>query len=192
MKLTAFLGSPRKGGNTDILAERVLDGAREAGLDVESVALRSLKLRGCIGCEQCWKTDNRPCAIADDMIPLYDAIAQSDVLLFATPVYWYAPTAIMKAFMDRLVPLNRPQGRPLIDGKRAILVTAYEEEGPAAAEPLVRMFELSFDYLGLEFTDRLVADGLGPKAAVLNRPDALAHARQIGLSLGSGDSTLNT
>lgn len=183
MKLTAFLGSPRKGGNTDILTERVLDGARAAGLDVESIALRALKIRGCIGCEQCWQVDGRPCAIDDDMIPLYDTIAQSDVLLFATPVYWYAPTAGMKAFIDRLVPLNRPQGRPLIDGKRAILITAYEEEGPGAAEPLVRMFELSFNYLGLCFTDRLIVDGVGPKAAVLNKPDALDQAYRIGRNL---------
>jgi multimeric flavodoxin WrbA len=185
MKLTAFLGSPRKGGNTDILTERVLDGAREAGLDVESVALRALKIRGCVGCEQCWQVDGRPCAIADDMIPLYDTIAGSDVLLFATPVYWYAPTAIMKAFIDRLVPLNRPQGRSLIDGKRAVLVTAYEEEGPTAAEPLVRMFELSFDYLGLTLVDKLIVDGVGPKGAVLNKPDVLQQAYRIGMSLSN-------
>lgn len=192
MKLTAFLGSPRKGGNTDILTERVLDGAREVGIDTESVALRSLRIRGCVGCERCWQVEGRPCAIADDMIPLYDTIATSDVLLFATPVYWYAPTAIMKAFMDRLVPFNRPQGRPLIDGKRAILVTAYEEQGCTAAEPLVRMFELSFDYLGLDLVGRLIVDGVGPKGAVLSRPDALEAARRIGLDLGSGNSTLST
>lgn len=183
MKLTAFHGSPRKGGNTDILTERVLQGARDAGFEVESIALRSLKIQGCIGCERCWQVDGRPCAIADDMLALYDIIANSDVLLFATPVYWYAPTAIMKAFIDRLVPFNRPQGRPLISGKRAVLVTAYEEEGPAAAEPLVRMFDMSFEYLGLELADKLVVDGVGPKGAVLDKPDALEGAYRIGAAL---------
>ncbi len=164
MKLTAFLGSPRKGGNTDILAERVLDGAREAGLEVESVALRTLKIRACIGCERCWQVEGRPCAINDDMIPLYDTIAGSDVLLFATPVYWYAPTAIMKAFIDRLVPFNRPQGRPLIEGKRAILVTAYEEEGPTAAEPLVQHVraQLRLPRPAIRRPTSIV-DGVGPK-----------------------------
>lgn len=113
------------------------------------------------------------------MLPLYDVVAGSDVLLFATPVYWYAPTSIIKAFIDRLVPFNRSQGRPLVAGKRAILVTACEE-GPAAAEPLVRMFELSFRYLGIEFGDRLIVDGVGPKGAVLGRPDALEKAYRIG------------
>lgn len=182
MKLTALLGSPRKGGNTDILTERVVDGAREAGIETETVALRHLRIHECIGCEKCWSKGSA-CVQKDDMLPLYETIAGSDVLLFATPVYWYAPTAIMKAFIDRLVPFNRPEGRPLIQGKRAILVTAYEEEGPSAAEPLVRMFELSFDYLGLDLCARLIVDGVGPKGAVLEKPEALQQARQIGKSL---------
>lgn len=183
MKITAFLGSPRANGNTDILALKVLDGAKEAGFETEAVALRRLKVKGCVGCELCW-TKDRPCAFDDDMIALHDMIAASDVLLFATPVYWYAPTAIMKAFIDRLVPFNRPQGRPLIEGKRAVLVTAYEEEGPTAAEPLLRMFDLSFEYLGVNLIERLVVDGVGPKGAVLEKPDALNRAFEIGRRLG--------
>jgi multimeric flavodoxin WrbA len=163
------------------LTERVLEGAREAGLETETIALRRLKIRPCTGCDKCWQIDGRPCAFKDDMP--YDTIAASDILLFATPVYWYAPTAIMKAFIDRLVPFNRPEGRPLIQGKRAILVTAYEEEGPTAAEPLVRMFELSFDYLGLKLTDRLIVDGVGPKGAVLSKPEVLESAYRVGISL---------
>jgi len=186
MKLTAFLGSPRKGGNTDTLAERVLDGAREAGFETETVALRRLKIKPCAACEKCWSRPDQPCSQNDDMTSdLYDKIAGSDIILFATPVYWYAPTAIMKAFIDRLVPFNRPQGRPLIEGKPAILVTAYEEEGPTAAEPLIRMFELSFDWLGLQFTERVIIDNCGPKGAILEKPEALTNAYEVGIALGS-------
>jgi multimeric flavodoxin WrbA len=185
MRVLAILGSPRKGGNTDTLTGRLLDGAKEAGHEVETIALRSLRIAPCIGCEKCWQIDKRPCAFKDQMP--YDAIAAADVLIFSTPVYWYAPTAIMKAFVDRLVPLNRPQGRSLIEGKGAVLITAYEEEGPAAAEPLVRMMELSFDYLGLRFVDRLIVDGVGPKGAVQQKPEALEQAYRIGMSLvGTG------
>ena len=183
MKLTAFLGSPRAGGNTDILTEHVLQGAQDAGLETRAIALRKLEIRPCTGCDKCWRK-GRPCIFDDDMGQLYDAIAGSDVLLFATPVYWYAPTAIMKAFMDRLVVFNRPQGRALIKGKDAILVTAYEEDRPEAAEPLVRMFELSFDYLGLRFIDRRIVSGVGPKGAVLQKPEALTRAYEIGRALG--------
>ncbi len=182
MKVTAFLGSPRVNGNTDMLTMKLLDGAKQAGCDTEAVALRRLKIRPCVGCEKCW-TKERPCAFHDDMIGLYETIASSDVLVFATPVYWYAPTAIMKAFIDRLVPFNRPQGRPLIEGKDAILITAYEEEGPTAAEPLLRMFDLSFEYLGVNLVDRLVVDGVGSKGAVLEKPEALDRAFEIGRKL---------
>ncbi len=183
MKVVAFLGSPRAGGNTDTLAESILDGASQVGGETESIALRNLEIRPCIGCEKCW-SKGRACVLKDDMPSLYEAIAGSDVLVFATPVYWYAPTAIMKAFIDRLVVFNRPEGRPLIEGKDAVVAVAYEEEGPTAAEPLLRMFELSFDYLGLRFIDRVVVDGVGPKGAILNKPDAVEGAVQVGRSLG--------
>jgi len=182
MKVTAFLGSPRRNGNTDTLAARLLEGAQEVGHAAEGVALRQLTIRPCIGCERCWSED-RPCVLDDDMVGLYETIASSDVLVFVTPVYWYAPTAIMKAFVDRLVPYNRPQGRPLIEGKQAVLISAYEEKGSEAAEPLVRMFELSFRYLGMPFRDRLVVAGVGPKGAILDKPEALARALEIGRGL---------
>jgi multimeric flavodoxin WrbA len=182
VKITAFLGSPRAQGNTDILASCVLGGAAASGLETEAIALRRLDLRPCTGCERCWH-EGRPCIFDDDMGRLYDAIAASDILLFATPVYWYGPTAIMKAFVDRLVVFNRPQGRPLIEGKGAILAVAYEEETPAAAEPLVRMFEMSFDYLGLRSIDRVVVGGVGPKGAISQKADALERARGIGRGL---------
>jgi multimeric flavodoxin WrbA len=182
MKLTAFLGSPRPKGNTDILAARVLDGAAEAGVETETITLRRLSIRPCTGCEKCWR-DGRPCVFRDDMAGLYDTIARSDALLFATPVYWYAPTAIIKAFIDRLVPFNRPQGQPLIRGRGVLLVTAYEEEGDEAVQPLLRMFDLSFDYLGLKLLGRVVVSGVGPKGAVLEKPEALEQAYQAGLSV---------
>ncbi len=185
MKITAFLGSPRVQGNTDILAQYVLDGAKEAGLETETVQLRRLQIKGCTGCEKCWQKDGRPCVQKDDMHDLYGKIAGSDILLIATPVYWYAPTAIMKAFIDRLVPFNRPEGRPLIGGKGVILVTAYEEEGPTAVEPMLRMFDLSFEYLHLHQIGRIIADGVGPKGAVLDKPEVLKPAHDLGRSLMS-------
>lgn len=191
MKLTAILGSPRAGGNTDTLAQCVLDGAASVGFETEAIALRKLRIHGCNACDKCWERRNRPCTWQDDMDPLYEVIANSDVLLFATPVYWYAPTAIMKAFMDRLVPFNRPQGRPMIEGKSAILVTAYEEEGPTAVEPMIRMFELSFDWLKLNFIERIIVDGTGPRGAVNEKPEALTHAYEVGSNLASLFKTQN-
>lgn len=181
-KIVAFLGSPRPHGNTDSLAESVLKGAREAGLESESFALRAMKIHPCTGCEHCWEGGKR-CIFQDDGEVLYDALAACDVFLFATPVYWYGPTTYMKTLLDRLVVFNRPEGRPLVKGKSALLVSAWEEKGMTAAEPLVRAFELGFRYLELKFEGSLLLDELGPKNAAFHRPGALESARALGRSL---------
>lgn len=183
MRLLAILGSPRRGGNTDILAEEVIRGAAEAGLERETLALRSLKLHPCLGCGRCWET-GRPCVMRDDMSVVYDAISRADFLLLATPVYWYGPTTLLKTIWDRLVPYNRPQGRPLLTGKSALVAVAYEEDGPEAAAPLLHAFELSFAYLGLPFVGRVVADGVGPAGAIREKPEFLRQAHDLGRSLG--------
>jgi multimeric flavodoxin WrbA len=182
MKVAAFLGSPRPNGNTDTLAAAVLDGARDAGCETVSFALRAMKVHPCTGCEYCWKK-GAACIFEDDGATLYDAMARADVFLFATPVYWYGPTAIMKAFIDRLVVFNRPEGRPLIAGKAAVLVSAWEENGMEAVQPLVRQFEMGFRYLELRFVGMLLVEGAGPKGAVREKPDTLARARALGKSL---------
>jgi multimeric flavodoxin WrbA len=181
-KIAAFLGSPRPRGNTDSLAESVLEGAREVGLETQSFTLRSMKVHPCTGCENCWK-DGKRCIFVDDGEILYDAMAAADIYLFVTPVYWYGPTAIMKAFLDRLVVFNRPQGRPLVKGKSALLVSAWEEKGMEAAEPMVRLFELGFRSLSVNFEGSLLLDDLGPKNAAVERPGALESARALGRSL---------
>lgn len=182
MKIAAILGSPRAGGNTDTITSRVIDGACEAGHEVEKIALRKLKISGCTGCGSCWH-GGKGCAITDDMTPLYDTITGSDLLIFSTPVYWYGPTAIMKAFIDRFVFFNTAQGKPLIQNKSAIVVTAYEEEGPRAAEPLLEMFKLSFEYLGMKMLGAIVADGVSSKGAINNKPEILEKAYKLGLGL---------
>lgn len=160
MTIIAFLGSPRPRGNTDTLAEAVLDGARSAGCATESFALRSLRLHPCTGCGHCGER-GRHCILRDDGDELYRSVIRADVLLFVTPVYWYGPTAIMKAFLDRLVVFNTPDARPLVRGKAAGVVAAWEERGPEAAEPMVKLFELGFRYLELRHVGSLLVDGAG-------------------------------
>jgi len=151
-------------------------------MTVESFALRSLKIHPCTGCGHCGENGRR-CIFRDDGDLLYDAMAAADTFLFATPVYWYGPTAIMKGFLDRLVVFNTPEARPQVRGKRAVLIAAWEEKGMRAAEPMIRLFELGFEYLELVFADRLLVDGAGPKDAVRSMTDVLARAHEMGRSL---------
>jgi multimeric flavodoxin WrbA len=180
--VVAFLGSPRPRGNTDTLAEAVLEGARSAGCETESFALRALHIHHCTGCGNCGKK-GRLCIFRDDAETLYRAMIGADVLLFVTPVYWYGPTSIMKAFLDRLVVFNTSETRPLVRGKAAGLVAAWEEKGSEAAEPMVKLFEMGFRYLELRPVGSFLVDGAGPKGAVRGMSGVLDRARAYGVAL---------
>lgn len=95
-------GSPRKGGNTDILCDEFMRGAIEGGHRVEKVVLSEKKIAYCTGCYFC-RTSNGICAIKDDMQELLAKIIEADVLVLATPVYFYSVSAQLKTVIDRTV-----------------------------------------------------------------------------------------
>jgi len=94
--------SPRKGGNSDTLCDQFLKGAKEAGHKVEKVSLREHKINYCMGCGVCNNTHK--CVQKDDMKALLDKMLAADVIVLATPVYFYTMDAQLKTFIDRCVP----------------------------------------------------------------------------------------
>jgi multimeric flavodoxin WrbA len=109
MKITVFNGSPQaEKGNTNVMVEAFLEGARKAGAETENVFLAHKKIHYCTGCYTCWlKTPGR-CAIQDDMAELLSKLGSSDLIVFATPLYVDNVTGIMKNFMDRMIPVADP------------------------------------------------------------------------------------
>lgn len=95
-------GSPRKGGNSDLLCDEFLRGAAEAGNQVEKIFLRSKKIAPCNACYYCTQSGGR-CAIQDDMGEILDKMQAADVIVMASPVYFYSIAAQMKAVIDRSV-----------------------------------------------------------------------------------------
>ncbi len=180
-RIMAIQGSPRKGGNTHLMLDAVLEGAREVGAETALVHLTGLDIGECTGCSACWRGCD--CPLADDMNALYPKLAESDVIVLGTPVYWYGPTALLKAFLDRLVYFNCPENRAKIRGKKVAAVIPYEETGPDTVAPLVKMFELSFDYLELVFAGNVIAPGIGKKGEIRNWPDILERCRALGRKL---------
>jgi multimeric flavodoxin WrbA len=101
-KIVAFLGSPRKQGNTAIVLERVLAGARDAGAEVESVFLHGMDLHPCRECLVCQSVPDEPgCAIKDDMAGIYAKVFESNVIVLASPVFCWSVSAQMKILLDR-------------------------------------------------------------------------------------------
>jgi multimeric flavodoxin WrbA len=119
--LLAIVGSPRKGGKTEQLVERVLEAAREEGAETRLFTVAGKTIAPCTACGACVKDPAALCAQHDDMDDLYPLLVWADAIVFATPVYFNSMTAQMKAVFDRMRPLWRG-GRKLA-GKAAAVVT---------------------------------------------------------------------
>lgn len=94
--------SPRKGGNSDVLCDRFAEGAKESGNNVEKIFLANKNIGFCRGCGVC--NDTHKCVQKDDMKEILDKMVEADVIVLATPVYFYSMDGQMKTFIDRMVP----------------------------------------------------------------------------------------
>lgn len=101
-KVLILSGSPRKGGNSDLLCDEFLRGAAESGNQVEKIFLWDKKVAPCSACYYC-KQSGGKCAIQDDMAEILDQMQWADVIVMASPVYFYSIDAQMKAVIDRSV-----------------------------------------------------------------------------------------
>jgi len=180
-KILGIVGSPRKKGNTDILVDRILEGAKDAGAEVEKVHLRGLKIKECDGCYVCWK--GKKCPKNDDMLDLYPMIEDADVIVFGTPVYWFGPTALLKAFIDRLVYFNCPENRTKIAGKAAVIASPFEDTDMETVATLTAFFDKCFDYLEIKPAGRILVPGVADKGDILKKSDALERAYNLGAGL---------
>lgn len=100
-RVLVLSGSPRKGGNSDTLCDRFVSGAQEAGHRVEKVSLRGKTIGYCTACEACSKSGT--CVQKDDMAGILEKMVTADVIVMATPVYFYTMDAQMKTLIDRTV-----------------------------------------------------------------------------------------
>ncbi len=126
--------SLRPGSNSDALAAAFADGARAAGNAVETVSLKGKSIGFCVGCLSCQKTQT--CVIRDDAVALAEKVKNADVVVFATPVYYYGPSGLLKTFLDRCNPLY-----PSDYAFREVyfLVTAAEADDSAMDGPVKAM-----------------------------------------------------
>ena len=102
-KVLILSTSPRKNSNSEALAEAFASGANEANNDVEIIRMREKNIRFCLGCFACQKTGK--CVIKDDMAAIVPKMEQADVLVFATPIYYYEMSGQTKTLLDRANPL---------------------------------------------------------------------------------------
>jgi len=177
VKILALIGSPRKSGNTDILVDQVLQGSKTKGHTGEKIYLYDYEIAPCTDCRKCKKGDF-VCAVDDGMQEIYPKIQEADLIIFGTPLYWFGPTGKMKLLMDRMRPFVTNEK---IRGKKGAVVASSGEE-TKSCEPLIEMFHLTFDYLGMEFAGKVLAQAY-EKGEISQNQEALKKAYEFGISL---------
>jgi multimeric flavodoxin WrbA len=101
-KVLVISSSPRRGGNSDTLCDEFIRGASESGSETEKIFLRDLQINYCTGCGVCNSTHK--CVQPDDMAQILAKMVAADVIVFATPIYFYTMAAQLKTLIDRSVP----------------------------------------------------------------------------------------
>ncbi|GAB4278098.1 MAG: flavodoxin family protein [Deferrisomatales bacterium] len=177
-------GSPREGGNTDLLLEAFARGAEEAGARVEHVKCRSLTVRPCTGCGAC--SADGECVLRDDMDRLYEAVDRAEVLALGAPVYFLGLPSQVKACIDRFQPRWARRyllGRELGPGRPGAFLSTAGAPVHSVFTCAQRTVEAWFDVLGVECRANLMYENTDEKGAIRGHPSALEEARRTGAAL---------
>jgi len=147
-RVLVLLGSPRKKGNSALLAERIAKGAKSVGAKVETLFIHGMKIAPCNSCYACQKPDSKGCSINDDMQAVYKKLLEADAWVIASPVYWFTVSAQTKLWMDRCFALL-PQAREAFEGKRIAIAMSYGDTDPfkSGCVNALRTFQDAFGYI---------------------------------------------
>ena len=181
-KITLILGSPRKGGNTEALAEAFLS-ASEKAERIARFRLYEMSIQGCTDCRGCWSM-GKPCVINDDLGPLYESLRDADVVIFTSPLYWYSWSGPAKTLWDRLLPLyGEHDGDFALKGKRTVLIGAAGDEDGACFQGLLFSFRRSAALMGMAVGGEFCFPGLFEADAAKKRPDLLEKMALAGKTI---------
>ncbi len=173
MKIVVLLGSPHKKGSSNLLAERFIQGAQEAGHSVETLDAAHMDIRPCVACNACKKTGK--CVQKDDMEAVRAALESADLIAFATPVYYMNMSAQLKLVIDRFYAFGES-----LKGKKTVLLTASASENITGI--LVENYKAIDGYLGMEDRGMVLGEGcpVPPVTAASLYPE---KAYELGKSL---------
>jgi len=188
MKVLGLFGSPRRGGNTEILLEEALKGAEREGAEIERLYLSALTITPCTECHGCDETGT--CVILDEMHKIYPKLLEADIIVLASPIFFYGVTAWAKALIDRsqalwakryLVkdPFMGKEGKR----KKGFFISVGATKGQRVFEGAILTAKYFFDALNAEYAGELVFRGVDGKAEISKHPEALQQAREAGRRL---------
>jgi multimeric flavodoxin WrbA len=189
LKIIAFNGSPRLGGNTEILLNEAIKPLREAGHNVNIFKLNSMNIKPCQDCGGCVETGI--CIHTDDMSTIYDAVREAERIILASPIFFYSLSAQSKIMIDRCqsfwcakyrlkkpIPAG-PRGRK---GLLLLVGGMKKEDGRLSAEAVAKSF---FRTLSVSEYETLFFGGVDAKGDAGKHPTAVKEVREAALRLGA-------
>ena len=177
MNILIISGSPRKGGNTELLAEAFAKGA-SAQHHVEIVSVRDIKVNPCLGCNACFVSESNSCAQKDDMALIYEKMNQADMLVIASPVYFYGISAQLKTVIDRF-------HNPIRDSfhiKKMALLLVGAATLPELFDAILTEYNLCLKFFNIDDAGKVLVRGVKDKGDIKGT-SSLEDAYQLGISI---------
>ena len=182
MKVLGIMGSPRIKGNTDLLLEEALKGAKSQGAEVEKIVVDKLKIAPCKEYLGCFKDGN--CVIRDDMDEIYPKLLGADVVIIASPMFFYGVSSQAKALIDRCQALWArkhilKQSLPN-SGRKGAFIAVGATKGKRLFEGAILTVKYFFEAIGVEYADELLIRGVDARGEIKEHPIALSDAFELG------------
>ncbi|MBM3237452.1 flavodoxin family protein [Candidatus Poribacteria bacterium] len=189
MKVLGIAGSPRRGGNTDLLLDEALRGAKEAGAEVEKIYARDYKITPCIECNSCFKLGR--CVIEDEMQKVYPKLLEADRIIFASPMFFMGITGWAKALVDRCQALWAKKyvlKEPVVEPERksqrkGIFISVGGTKGKSLFDGAIRTMKIFFDAIDVTYSGELLYRSIDDKGEIKEHPTALQEAYEAGRKL---------
>ena len=188
MRVLGIAGSPRRGGNTDLLLAEVMKGATSRGAKVKTIILNDLEIVPCQHCDACLKAGR--CKVKDDMQMVYAEMRRADRIVLASPIQFMTVTAQLKAMIDRCqalwarkyvlkrLPLGSEPGK-----KKGLFISVGGRKAANLFEPALVTIKSLFTILNITCAGDLLFPGVDEKGAIKEHPDALKQAYLAGQKL---------
>lgn len=179
-KIVILNGSPRRNGNTSALVKRFTEGAENAGHEVKEFFLDRMEIHGCKGCFGGHSSRECPCVQKDDMAQIYPAVRECDVVVLASPLYYWNMSGQLRMAVDRLFALEEGDGNPLRGHDRACaLLMAAEGNGFA---DVLAYYEHLTEHLRWKNLGHVLAGENGDVGDIKDKPE-LEQAYELGKSI---------
>lgn len=183
-KILVLSGSPKRKGNTAMLVDRFSQGAQTRGAQVTVIetAFLNYKALGCTSCRLCQDARAYSCVIGDEVQGVLAKMLEADVIVMATPLYFFSASTQIKAVFDRMFCLYKWDNatgvmETPLKGKAFVLIaSAFEAEG---LDALAKPFELTARYTLMKFESLLIANA-GVSGDIKDKPDLLDRAFEFG------------